>query len=90
LRRIDWLPVAVADAEVISAGERARPPERNELALGRRATSLDHALRMVQLGLYVKEAPELVVSADIVAGKHVQTTEAAKQHVLGAPATQAA
>jgi hypothetical protein len=42
---MDWLPVAIADAEVISAGERARPPERNELALVRRATSLeDHAL----------------------------------------------
>ena len=37
-----------------------------------------------------EEAPELVVGADVVSGKHVQPTEAAEQHVLRRPATDAA
>src|SRR6185437_1275128 len=63
---------------------------------------IDHALirmppgnqlfdsRVVQLCVYVKEAPELVVCSDVVSGEYVQTAQAAKQHVLGAPATYAA
>jgi hypothetical protein len=45
---------------------------------------------VVQWRVDAEQAPELVVRADVVAGKDVQTAKAAEQHVFRGPAADAA